>query len=356
MINFDSKEEVEKFDTGRVLETIRRIPNQIEQTWNEIGAFDIPKNCTLAKNVVISGMGGSALGGRIIDSLIAERARTPIEVFNEYHIPNYVNQDTLVIISSYSGDTEETISDFYDALNKKAKVFGITTGGKLKNLLEENNLPSYIFNPKENPSVQPRFGLGYSVASILALLSRCGFIYTLNEEMEKVIEELKKYCSDLDVENPQQTNIAKKMSEKIRNTIPVIVASEHLFGSAHAFKNILNETAKSMSVLFDIPELNHHLMEGLKFPAKAKELLNFLFIESDLYNARVKKRYPFTQEVVEKNNISYISYKTRLETKLMQAFEIMILGCFTAFYLALYYEVDPKTIPWVDYFKEKMGQ
>lgn len=354
MINIDSKKEIEKFDNGYILSSIRKIPDQIEQVWHEIGKSEIPQSCNLAKNVVIAGMGGSALGGRIIDSLITERARCPIEIFNEYHLPAYVNQDTLVIISSYSGDTEETISDFYDALNKKAKVFGITSGGQLKNLFEENNIPAYIFNPRENPSNQPRFGLGYSVASILAVLSRCEFIFTLDEEIEKLIQSLKKYAEELDIEIPQEKNMAKLISEKIKNTLPVIVASEHLIGSAHTFKNILNETSKSMSVLFDIPELNHHLMEGLKFPAQARELLKFLFIESDLYSTRVRKRYPITQEVVEKNNIHSLTYKACLETKLMQAFEIMIWGSYVAFYLALRYEVDPKKIPWVDYFKEKM--
>jgi glucose/mannose-6-phosphate isomerase len=354
MININSKKEVEGFDKGKILDSIRKIPDQIEQAWNEVKEKEIPKKCFMAKNVVIAGMGGSALGGRIIDSLIPERARTPIEVFTEFHIPKYVNENTLVIISSYSGNTEETISDFYDALNKKAQIYGITTGGKLKELFIQNNIPSYIFEDKENPSGQPRFGLGYSVASILALLSHCEFIFTLDEEMDVVVAEIKKFSKDLDVDVPNNTNIAKSMAEKIKGTIPILVASEHLLGSSHSFKNILNETAKSFSSLFDIPELNHHLMEGLKYPEKGRQLLKFLFIESELYNERVKKRYPITQEVLEKNDVNYFIYKARLKTKLMQAFEIMMLGSYTAFYLALLYGTDPKSIPWVDYFKERL--
>lgn len=354
MVNINSAEEIKIFDTGFVLDSIRKLPDQVEQAWKEIKNLPTPQECSLSKNVVIAGMGGSALGGRIIDSLIPERARTPIEVFTQFHIPKYVNKDTLIIISSYSGNTEETISDFYEALNRNAQIFGITTGGKLADLFKQNNIPSYIFDPKENPSNQPRFGLGYSVAGILAILSRCEFIFTLDEEIEKCITEIRKLTKEFDVDIPENSNLAKSIALKIKDTIPILVASEHLLGSAHSFKNQINETAKSFSSLFDIPELNHHLMEGLKYPAKAKELLNFLFIESNLYSPNVVKRYPITMDVVEKNSINYLKYTATLETKLMQAFEIMILGSFVSFYLALLNGADPKSIPWVDYFKEKL--
>jgi len=354
MINLDSVDEIKNKDGGFILDSVKKIPDQIEQAWKEIKKIEPPQSCKMAKNVVISGMGGSALGGRIIDSLVFERSRTPIEVFTEFHIPKYVDSNTLVIVSSYSGNTEETISDFYDAINRNAQIFVITTGGKLGQLAEKNHIPSYIFKPQNNPSGQPRLGLGYSVSAILAVLSRCEFIFTLDEELEKVIEELKKLVDEFGKEKSKNFNIAKSIAIKLSGKIPILVASEHLVGSSHSFKNQLNETSKTFSSIFDIPELNHHLMEGLGFPKKAKELLKFIFIESDKYSSHVIKRYPITKEVVEKNQIEYLTYKARLETKLQQSFEIMILGAFTSFYLALLNDVDPKEIPWVDYFKKKL--
>jgi glucose/mannose-6-phosphate isomerase len=110
MINLDNQAEIEKFDKGKILASIRLLPDQMEQAWEEVKKLEIPKACFLANNVVIAGMGGSALGGRIVDSLIADRARIPIEVFTQYDLPNYVNEKTLVIANSYSGNTEETVS------------------------------------------------------------------------------------------------------------------------------------------------------------------------------------------------------------------------------------------------------
>ncbi|MGB6882086.1 MAG: SIS domain-containing protein, partial [Microgenomates group bacterium] len=108
------------------------------------------------------------------------------------------------------------------------------------------------------------------------------------------------------------------------------------------------------SNLFDLPELNHHLMEGLKLPPKAKEVLHFLFFESKLYTDRVFKRYSITQEVVEKNSVEHSVYSVRSETKPEQVFELLALSSFVTFYLAVLSGTDPSPIPWVDYFKAKL--
>ena len=128
MNNLDNVEAFERYDKGKILATIRLLPDQIEQAWENLKDIQIPKDYHDVENVVICGMGGSALGGRIVDSLMANRVFVPIEVFTEYDIPNYVNSRSLVILTSYSGNTEETLNAAHEAINKKAKIFGITTG------------------------------------------------------------------------------------------------------------------------------------------------------------------------------------------------------------------------------------
>ena len=355
MININNIESLENEDKKLVYESIGAFPKQIEQVWKDFKDIDKPKECSLAKNVVIAGMGGSALGGRVVDSLIQDRSRVPIEVFTEYHLPNYVNKDSLVILSSYSGNTEETLSDAFEAINRGAKVFGITTGGKLLKFAKEEKLPSYIFNSINNPSEQPRMALGYSIAAILAILSQCDFIHLVDNEIDDVIDRFSEYKDDFGVDRDENNNIAKSLAKKMKGKIPILVVSEHLVGSAHTFKNQLNETSKNFSVLFDIPELNHHLMEGLKHPALVKKDLYFIFIESNKYSDRVQKRYPITQEVVEKNGVEYGKYVLKQKTKLNQIFELISFGLYSSFYLSILNDVDPSKIPWVDYFKEKMS-
>src|SRR3989304_6901235 len=135
-----------------VADTIRSYPMQLKSSWDEVGSMYIPEDYKEVENVVLCGMGGSALCGRMVDSLTAERLRIPFEVYTEFRLPNYVNDKTLVISSSYSGTTEETITSTYEALKRGAKVFGITTGAKLGEILGENNIPGYIIDEKYNPS------------------------------------------------------------------------------------------------------------------------------------------------------------------------------------------------------------
>ncbi len=354
MVNLDNIDEIRKLDNLGVYESIKLIPSQVEQSWKEITQEEIPSSCSTVSNVVIAGMGGSALGGRVIDSLIQHRARVPIEVFTEYHIPNYVGPKTLVVISSYSGNTEETVSGFYDAYNKKAALFVVTTGGKLSEIAKKEDIPAYIFDPVENPSGQPRLALGYSISAIIGLLSRCSFIHLTNGEMSSLVTKMSNYSKHFGIEVPERENLAKLQARKLLGKIPVLISSDHLVGSAHVLKNQLNETAKTFSASFDIPEANHHLLEGLRYPVQMRDLLYFLFIESDNYSELIKKRYPITREVIEKNEIATGIYKTQGTSKLEDVFEILIYGSYVQFYLAILYGIDPGPIPWVDYFKEKL--
>lgn len=356
MVNLDSLDEIKKLDKGGILTSIEKLPLQVKQAWGEVKGGEVPASCPLAKNVIISGMGGSALGGRIVDSLLPDRARVPIEVFTEYNLPNYVNKDTLVILSSYSGNTEETLAAGKEALNRGAMVYGITTGGKLSEFLKENTLNSCIFSPRENPCGQPRTALGYSIASVLAVLSKCEFINLLDSEMDETIEATQKFVTDYGARVPSGKNVAKALAQKLKAKIPVLIGSEHLLGSIHAFKNQLNENAKAFALAFDIPELNHHLMEGLRNPSEAKHFLHFLFMESEHYSKRVLVRYPLTREVVEKNEIETDVYKVQGTKKIIEIFELLTLSSFVSFYLALLYDIDPTPIPWVDYFKEALSK
>lgn len=342
------------FDSGHILDSIKLLPEQFSQAWEEVQSLPHFNGVGACMNVIVCGMGGSALGGRIVDSLSYGRARVPIEVYTEYKIPNYVGPLTFVILSSYSGDTEETLSAAHLALSKGAKIFGITTGGKLAQFMNENNLPGYVFYPKNNPSKQPRMGLGYSIGSIVSILSRYGFIQWADEE-EEIRETIRKYIKLFDVGEERKGNIAQLLARKLFGKIPIIFASEHLLGISHAFSNQLNENAKTFSAHFDIPEANHHLLEGLGFPKASKDFLSFLFIESKNYSEEILKRYPITKEVIEKNGFQSLTYQTMSSDKYCEIFEILVLGSFISFYLAMENKIDPTPIPWVDYFKKKLS-
>jgi glucose/mannose-6-phosphate isomerase len=332
-------------DSANLFDSVLAFPKQCSQVIWEMAQEQIPNQCYLSTNIVVSGMGGSALGGRVIASLERQVLRVPVVVSTEYHLPNFVNKNSLVVISSYSGNTEETISSLAESQARDAQVFIITTGGKLAQLARDQKLPHYVFDPKHNPSAQPRMGLGYAVLSLVSLLARCQLIHPVAK-----LGQLPDYLAGKQANSPKYAELAKDLKGKI----PILVTSEHLKGAAHCFKNQLNENSKNFSALFDIPELNHHLMEGLSFPKTNPSNLHFVFFTSKHFHPEAAKRYPITQTVLKKQGISFSQIDLEGPSRLFEVMELIQMGGFVSFYLSQENNIDPGPIPWVDFFKDSL--
>lgn len=332
-------------DTLGVGKSVTAFPDQCDQVIKEISQQHIPPECYLAENVVISGMGGSALGGRIIANLERQTLKIPVVVSTEFHLPNFVNHKSLVVVSSYSGNTEETVASLAEAQARHAQIYILTSGGKLAQMAADLNLPNYVFNPVHNPSGQPRLGLGYNIVSLITLLSRCQLTHPSFD-----LGQLPDYLRSRQAFFPQLPAIAKQLLGRV----PVLVSSEHLKGAAHGFKNQLNENAKTFAVSFDLPEMNHHLLEGLTFPHSNPDHLVFFFMESPKYHSEVLRRYSLTADVVKKNNIPVTKLTIDGPNRLFETLEMVQAGSYLAYYLALLNGVDPGPIPWVDWYKDEI--
>jgi glucose/mannose-6-phosphate isomerase len=337
----------------KLRQTISLYPEQLKQAWEEVRALEIPGEFASVKNIVFCGMGGSALGARIVKAYAQDILDIPFEIYTDYNLPNYADEESLVICSSYSGTTEETVNCAKQAIEKNANTFFITTGGDLAKLASENNIPTYTINPAHNPSEQPRNAIGYAAGAVLGLFAKIGFIPTGNAEIESAVTSMKDAVAKSD---EGANGEAQKLSSALVGKIPILVASEHMLGIAHTIKNQFNESAKTFSALFDLPELNHHLLEGLANPPENKNLLYFIFFNSNLYSPRVEKRYPLTLDVVKQNNVPAYTYLPSSNDKLSQIFETLVFGSFTVYHLTKSYAINPIEIPWVDYFKNKLKE
>ena len=333
-----------KLDSLGIFESIQALPDQCAQVISEVSQQSIPASCSLVSNIVISGMGGSALGGRVIASLERQTLKIPIVVSTEYHLPNFANEKTLVVISSYSGETEETLSALAEARSRGCQIFVLTTGGKLAETAKQFTLPHYIINPKNNPSGQPRMSLGYEITAMIALLSRCQLIQPI-KELPRLPDFLR---------SRQSTMNHELLAKNLVNHIPVFLVSEHLKGAAHALKNQLNENAKTFAVVFDLPEANHHLMEGLAHPKSNPDNLACVFIDSPHYHPETKKRYPITREIVRKNHLPVFDLSVSGPNTIFEVMDLIQSGAYLAYYLSQEYGIDPGPIPWVDWFKNEL--
>ncbi len=351
----DNQKQIVALDTQNMRGSIAALDTQCQQAWKESRAVRVPVSYRKVDNIVIAGMGGSALGGDMITALFYQRLSIPITVVNRYDVPGFVGQNTLCIISSYSGSTEETVSAFHHARRKGARIMVIAAGGTLAKLARRYRIPAYIFDPCHNPSQQPRMGLGYSVMGQLGLLCQAGVLRMTNNTVNKTINAIsiahKRYAPNIKTAE----NKAKQAADILHGKIPVIIAAEHLSGNAHVMANQINENSKTFAIYFLISELNHHLMEGLRFPQQNKQLLTFVFLESTKYQAANIKRIAITRQVLKKAGIQSLSHATPGSTALEQAFSVLVYGSYVNYYLALLHNIDPSPIPYVDYFKKALA-
>ncbi|MFH1822587.1 MAG: SIS domain-containing protein, partial [Patescibacteria group bacterium] len=309
----------------------------------------LPLSYKKIDKIVLFGMGGSALGIDVARALYGNEINIPIEIVNDYQVPKYLTKDSLVILSSYSGSTEETVGAAREVAKITKKIFVITTGKDLLNLAKRKKYPVYKIDPKFNPCDQPRVAVGYSITCQFALLSKLGLIKLSDKEFKGLVDFLKKNAKKFEKD-------AIKAAEKSKGKVIVWVAAEFLKGNAHILSNQTNETGKQFAVWFPVPEMNHHLMEGFSYPQSFSKSAMFIFINSNLYFKRNQLRMKLTQEVAKKNKAATAMMKFTSENKLRQVMALLSWGGYYSFYLAMVNKVDPSLIPWVDYFKKQLGK
>lgn len=350
----DDPKRVRRLDPANALGSTGMLAEQFEQVFKEFKKVKIPKQYKSITNIVHNGMGGSALGANMIQAIYYDDLKKPFQVINSYKVPASVGKNTLYIICSYSGTTEEPIITYLAAKKAGAKIFAITSGGKLGTMIKQGKIPGYIFDPVANPSNQPRIGVGYTIAAELALFKSLGLIKLSDVQINGVLARLAKMNKFFGFDNPTSKNLAKQMAEKIKDHSVAIVASEHLMGNAHVFANQTNETGKTLSAYYYVSELNHHLMEGLKFPSVNRSNLLFIFLESNLYHSKNQLRYKITKDVVTKNKVKFTFFQATANDRLNQAMEVIAFTSYATFYLAMLNNVNPNLIPYVDYFKSQL--
>lgn len=355
--NLDDQKIYKKLDTDKVAESIQSLTDQMKQVLDQEHLIKVPLEYGRVTQVVVNGMGGSNISLGLVKAALSDRIKVPISITPGYQVPASVNKNTLYLLSSYSGNTEEVLSVYKEVKKRGAKIMAIAEAGesKLARLMIKDNIPGYMFKPEFNPSGQPRLGLGYSVFGAATLIAKAGLFEMKKKDMKKIITELKLLGRRLGRLEPLKINKAKQAAVKLFAKIPVIIGAEFLAGNLNILRNQFNETSKNFAAYLELPDLNHYALESLTHPASNKNNLIFFFIDSSLYHPRVGKRADLTKQVIKQNKIQYIEHRLSGKTKFMQAFEMLQFGAWVSYYLAMLNDINPVKIPWVDWFKKELG-
>lgn len=354
-MNLDNPEEFKKLDPDGIEEALVKFPEQLGESWDQAYSSGISRIEGFDK-VIISGMGGSALAGRIIASVFESELSFPIFVHTDYGLPLFADDKTLVVINSYSGNTEESLSGLARAREIGAKTLGVATGGKLGEEIKSGKLDGAILAPTTNPSGFPKSALGVSFGGLLGAFSKAGIVNLSAEDFEKTVSELSEIRKDWTSDSETTENLVKRMAKVLFDKIPVLIAGRPLLGAVHASRNVLNEIGRTFSLYLDMPEMDHHTVEATGYPKSANEILNYVFIESDLYSERVKLRFDITLKLFDDQKLQTGWVKLRGKNALTQSLELAHLFGWISFYLSMLNGQDPGPEPWILKLKDSLAQ
>jgi len=350
--NLDDPRLFEQYDPEGMLLRLKEMPEQLKRAWQMATDFSLPRDYSRVNQVVILGMGGSAIGGDLASSLAAPEAKLPILVHRDYSLPAFVDNKTLVIASSYSGNTEETLSSFEQALKTEAKKLVITTGGRLRAMAEASGVPVFGFDYR----AQPRAALPYSLLPILCFLQKLGFTRDRSADVAETVEILQKLTQKVNEGVQLAQNPTKQLAEKLYGRLPVIYGAGIVSEVAHRWKTQLNENSKAWAFHEVFPELNHNAVVGYQFPPELAGRVMVVMLSSPLLPQRVKLRYRVTAELLKRAKVSCQTVEGEGTSPLSQVMSLVLSGDYASYYLAILYKIDPSPVEAIAYLKEQMAK
>jgi glucose/mannose-6-phosphate isomerase len=284
-------------------------------------------------------------------TLVSIQSKVDVIVQRDYDLPKSVDKNTLIIASSYSGNTEETISAFNQALETPCKKFVITTGGKISEIAAQNGVPLFSFGY----SSEPRAALGYSFFSLLAFLHNLDIIPDELLKINETLDTLKKISAKLSKDVPTKKNTAKKLAAKLYDHLVIIYGAGILTSVAYRWKTQINENSKAWAFSETLPELNHNAVVGYKFPADIADKALVIMLRTPDLHPRTLKRYDITNDILSKAHIPHEIIDAEGSTPLCRMMSSILLGDYASYYLAILYEINPSPVEIIDYLKKALS-
>jgi glucose/mannose-6-phosphate isomerase len=303
-------------------------------------------------NVVVAGLGGSAIGGDLLKDWAKSQLKIPIEVSREYKLPAYAGKKTLAIITSYSGDTEETLSSFLDALKRKCMIYCISSGGALIKYAKKHKVP-YLQVPSGMP---PRAALPYMFVPLLILMEKAGLVKGAKIELSEAIGLLEKISQENGPEVPTRDNFAKTVATHVGDTAPTIYGQGFYRSVAQRFKQQFNENSKSASKWEYFPELDHNEIVGWEGRGEQCRYFSVIFIHDQEAPLEITSRMDITQGIMERAGLIMFDLKVQGKSTLAKMLSTIVIGDFISIYLAVMRGVDPTPVLTINYLKTSLGE
>ncbi len=314
-------------------------------------AQKINVNLPKPDSVIIAGMGGSGIGGELLKDYARSQAPVPIEVSRDYTLPAYTDKRSLVVVVSYSGDTEESLSAFLGALKRNCMIYCITSGGALLEHAEKLNVPC-LRVPSGMP---PRAASPYLLVPQLMLLEKLGLATGVSEGLDEAFRILEKVSKENEPGNPAEKNPAKLLALGLNGTIPVVYGFGIYRAVAQRWKQQFNENAKIPAKWDTFPELDHNEIVGWENAGSLAECLSTVFLRDRVEPLEVRSRIEITKSLMPKESKKFEVY-AQGDGELAKMLSVILVGDFTSVYLAVLHKTDPTPVKTINTLKQKLGE
>ncbi len=351
-MDLDHLERFRELDTLDMYGEIHGLPDQLQEAWR-LGMHQPLPEAEGIQNIIISGMGGSAIGADLVASYVEPICPVPVVVQRDYTLPAWANgRGTLMIASSHSGNTEETLTAFEQARSRGMRMLTVSTGGKLGEMAESMGVPSWRFEHEG----QPRAAVGYSFGLLLAAIYRLGLIPDPSGHLKAAIEAMREQQVDLEADVPVERNPAKRLAGQLYGRWITVIGAGMLDPVARRWKGQMSEVAKAWAQFEFLPEADHNTLAGLENPEELFSRMIVLFLKAPSYHQRNTLRTDLTRKVFMMQGINTDVITAKGEAPLSHMWTALHYGDYTSYYLAMAYGVDPTPIEALAAFKKEMAK
>ncbi|MBZ5498289.1 MAG: bifunctional phosphoglucose/phosphomannose isomerase [Acidobacteriia bacterium] len=347
----DQMDRMAAIDPKSMRHLLQSFPAQVEGAAQMARTLSLPPPPRITC-VVIGGMGGSAIGGDVIGAVTSAFLSIPLFVCRDYRLPGFIDASTLVFASSYSGNTEETLSAYEQARTAGAFIICLTSGGKLASEARRHGHP-VIQLPAGLP---PRAALGYSAVMLLGALSMLGLIPDMTEPLRETVELLNQLVARYGPETDETRNQAKRMARSLHGRLIAVYASSAVLNPvAVRWRGQIEENAKNLAFHHLMPEMNHNELVGWEFPAQLLQQIAVVLLRDRGDHPQVQRRFDLTREILARKTAIVHEVWSEGESLLARIFSAICLGDFVSLYLAFLNAVDPTPVPVIETLKQKLG-
>lgn len=344
-------EEIHRIDPNGMYQCILDFPAQAEEAF-KIGKSAVvpikPRNLT---SILLTGLGGSAIGGDLLRAYLADELEVPMTVNRHYTLPAFVGTKTLVIVSSYSGNTEETISAQKEATRRKARILCISTGGEVTEFARKHKQPCI----KIPGGLQPRAALGYSFFPLLVALAKAGFIRPKDKDIKETLTLLRTKAQEYGNPDPG-SNPAFALATRIKGKLPILYSSSHQLDAVNLrWRGQIEENAKQLAYGNLFPEMNHNELVGWNMLRELLASTHVIFLRDIGEHKRVSVREEITKKIVSQYAAAVSEVWSQGASLLARMFSLIQFGDWLSFYLAILNNQDPTPVKAIDYLKTELA-